>query len=362
MLFLSDREKQDWTRFAGEILAGRAKPGEYDGQVRSNLGSAFDYYIGTLLAAQGQEKRGIAWLEAGTMCEEEGLFSATFLLGFLNRRKGRMVKPAVVFEDPRPYLHFASVPVMKEARRHLVRQFVHSLPSFDRPVRFMDIGCGDGSLTASVLVHLIESGKAEGFDEVLLVDSSPAMIDLAKKTVHNALPGIRITSENARIQDCTARITTRFDIAMSSLAYHHMPVEDKRIHLARLRPWIDHFLLFEMDANNDTPDLFSPDLALSVYQSYGRIMDFVFAHDAPVEVVTDCIDSFLMTEVVSILTEPRGVRSDYHMLRSQWHDCFRQGLGPEFGLASDSSCYADEYMTLFTLHYGRKMQGSPEGC
>ena len=47
---------------------------------------------------------------------------------------------------------------------------------------------------------------------------------------------------------------------MSSLAYHHMPLEDKRVHLARLKPWIDHFLLFEMDANNDTPDLYSPEL------------------------------------------------------------------------------------------------------
>ena len=107
---------------------------------------------------------------------------------------------------------------------------------------------------------------------------------------------------------------------MSSLAYHHMPMEDKRVHLARLKPWIDHFLLFEMDANNDTPDLLSPELALSVYQSYGRIMDFVYAHDAPVDVVTDCIDSFLMTEVVSILTQRRGARSDYHMLRGQWHE------------------------------------------
>jgi hypothetical protein len=141
---------------------------------------------------------------------------------------------------------------------------------------------------------------------------------------------------------------------MSSLAYHHMPVEDKRIHLSRLRPWIDHFLLFEMDANNDTPELYSPELAFSVYQSYGRIMDFVYAYDAPVEVVTDCIDSFLMTEVVSLLTQPRGERTEYHMLRSQWHDLFRTCLCPEFTVSSDSTCYADEYMTLFTLHYGRK--------
>ena len=82
-------------------------------------------------------------------------------------------------------------------------------------------------------------------------------------------------------------------------------------------------------------------------------MDFVYAYDAAVDVVTDCIDSFLMTEVVSILTQPRGKRSDYHMLRSQWHDLFRAVLAPEFSLHSDSACYADEYMTLFTMHYGR---------
>jgi hypothetical protein len=108
-----------------------------------------------------------------------------------------------------------------------------------------------------------------------------------------------------------------------------------------------------MDANNDTPELYSPDLAFSVYQSYGRIIDFVYAHDAPVEVVTDCIDSFLMTELVSILTQPRGERTDYHMLRSQWNDLFETELCPEFTMRCDSTCYADEYLALFTMHYGR---------
>ena len=217
----------------------------------------------------------------------------------------------------------------------------------------MDIGCGDGALTVMLLQHLRDTGKVNQFAEILLVDSSPAMISLAQKTVSEAFPDVHITTENARIQDCSATIDHHYDIAISSLAYHHMPVEDKDIHLAQLKPWIDHFILFEMDANNDTPELYSPDLAFSVYQSYGRIMDFVYAHDAPVDVVTDCIDSFLMTEVVSILTQPRGIRTDYHMLRSQWNDLFRRGLGPEFTLRCDSTCYADEYMMLFTMHYGK---------
>ncbi len=179
------------------------------------------------------------------------------------------------------------------------------------------------------------------------------MAALAEKTVGAAFPGVKIRVRNGRIQDCSGRIEEKSDIAMTSLAYHHMPIEQKRLHLARLGPWIDHFILFELDANNDSPHLYSPALALSVYQSYGRIMDFVFSFDAPVEVVNDCIDSFLMTEVISILTEPRGERSDYHMLSSQWRSLLDEVLGPEFSLRSDSPCYADEYLSLFTLHYGR---------
>jgi len=217
----------------------------------------------------------------------------------------------------------------------------------------MDIGCGDGALTCRLLAHLMESKKVPEIGEVLLIDPSPAMISMATEKVRSAFPDVIISTDNARIQDCSLSFDRHYDIAMSSLAYHHMPVEDKRIHLSRLKPWISHFLLFELDANNDTPEMYSPELAVSVYQSYGRIMDFVFAHDAPVVVVTDCIDSFLMTEVVSILSEPRGIRTDYHMLRKEWLDLFSQVLEPEFSLRSDSTCYGDEYVGLFTLHYGR---------
>lgn len=353
MLFLSEQEKRVWAGYAHEIITHGAGPRMYKDRIRTNLFSAFCYFIGTTCATQGDARRSIEWLEAGALNEEEGLFSSAFLLGFLQRHNGKLIAPAVVFTDPRPFIHFAGVPVMKDARSRFVHQCSHSLPVFEKPVRFMDIGCGDGALTVMLLQHLQDTGKVNQFAEILLVDSSPAMISLAQKTVSEAFPGVHITTENARIQDCSATIDHHYDIAISSLAYHHMPVEDKEIHLARLKPWIDHFILFEMDANNDTPELYSPDLAFSVYQSYGRIMDFVYAHDAPVDVVTDCIDSFLMTEVVSILTQPRGIRTDYHMLRSQWNDLFRRGLGTEFTLRCDSTCYADEYMMLFTMHYGK---------
>ncbi len=353
MQFLTEQEQQEWRAYADEILAIAPDPVTFDRKIRHDLVPAFHFYIATFLAANGRGGEARKWAESAVLFEKDGLFGVAFLIGFLNRYQNRLTKPATVFADPKPFIHFTTVPLMQEARNRFIHECGASLPVFDHPIRFMDIGCGNGALTAAFLQNLVRTKKIPGISEVLLIDPSPAMANLAKKIVSDAFPDTRITVESCRIQDCTDRIDRKFEIAMSSLAYHHMPVEDKRAHLVRLRPWIDHFLLFEMDTDIDTPDLFSPTLALAVYQAYGRIFDRIYAHDSSIEVVNDCIDSFLMTEVVSILTEPRGERSDYHMLREQWLALFAEALGPEFMIRNDLSCYADEYLSLIGLHYGR---------
>ncbi|MDO9550810.1 MAG: class I SAM-dependent methyltransferase [Methanoregula sp.] len=353
MLFLSEQEQREWAAYADEILRDTPPPENFDTMIPHNLVPAFHFYIATFLAAKGAGEQAFAWAKSAVLKEDDELFGLAFLLGFLQRYDNQLVKPALVFEDPRPFIHFSNVPLLANARSKFVLHCGESLPRFDHPVRFMDIGCGNGALAVAVLSHLFKIHKIPGIAEILLVDPSPAMAALAEKTLQEAFPDVPITIEICRIQDCSGRIDRKIDIAMSSLAYHHMPVEDKRIHLARLKPWIDHFLLFEMDADIDTSDRFSPALALAVYQSYGRIFDGIYAHDAPIEVVNNCIDSFLMTEVVSILTEPRGERSDYHMLKHQWTALLGEVLSPEFSLLYDSACYADEYFSLITLHYGR---------
>ena len=358
MLFLSEREEREWRAYAEEILKRAPAPGSYDSKIRQNLVPAFHFYVATFLAANGAGDEAVAWTKSAVLEEEDGLFGLAFLLGFFNRYDNRLRKPSLVFEDPRPFTHFTTVPLMEDARKRFVRYCGKSLPSFGHPVRFMDIGCGSGALAVAVLSELLARGKIPGIGEILLVDPSPAMAALAEKTVRAAFPDVPVRVECCRIQDCSGRIDRTIDIAMSSLAYHHMPVEHKRVHLARLRPWIDHFLLFETEADIDTPGLYSPALALAVYQCFGRIFDRIYAHDAPVDVVNECIDKFLMTEVVSILTEPRGERSDYHMLRSQWNALLAGALGPGFSLRCDGSCYADEYLSIIALHYGR--DGEPE--
>jgi ubiquinone/menaquinone biosynthesis C-methylase UbiE len=352
MLFLTEAEKREWRALGEMALDGSLAWEAGEGKVRRNLWPAFCFYAGTLLAAKGQGDRGWQWLKAGVLGEEDGLFCNAFLLSFLERQQRRLAVPTVIFSDPRPFMHWASVPTMARARERFVRQLGHTLPSFGHPLRVMDIGCGDGALTVKWLQNLLDVGKAQEIGEILLIDASPAMIELARKTVGEAFPPQCIRTIQAKIEQCSDQIEGHYDIAVASLAIHHMPIEQKRLQLERLLPHLDHFVLFELDANHDTPELFSPELAFSVYQCYGRIIDFVFSHDSTVELAYSSVDSFLMAEAVSILTQPRGQRTDYHMLRVQWDELFRQML-TGFSKGCDSTCYADEYVGLYTLHYGR---------
>lgn len=353
MLFLTAQEKKEWRALADEALAGKSSPEQPAANIRSNLRPMFDFYIGALLASKGQTGPGRQWLAAGALIEEEKLMSNSYLSSFLERQRGKMIMPAVVFADPKPYLHFITVPVINDSRLNFLRHCSHSLPKITKPARIMDIGCGDGALTVAFINSLRKAGKIGDIAEIMLIDRSQGMIDLAQTTVQNAVKSSAVRAVNGKIENISGDLDRHYDIVLSSLAFHHMPVEQKRVHLKSLKGRMDHFIIFELDANNDLPGQFSPELALSAYQMYGRLINMVFGHDAPVELALACVDAFLMTEEVSMLIQPRGVRNDYHMLKTQWHDLFEEVLAPDFNCLCDSPCYADDYTGLFTMHYGR---------
>jgi SAM-dependent methyltransferase len=353
MLFLTRTESAQWTDLGREIAATRMGPFDLRGKVRDKLIPCFRCYAGAMLMSNGLEELGRKWFQAGVLEEDEGLLFNGFVNSFLERQKGKFIMPEKPFVDPRPFMHFASVPVLKKSREEFVRQACDSLPRFTNPVRIMDIGCGDGALTANFVQRLQQTGKAAAVGQILLIDPSPAMVELAVKTVGKVFPPSAIRGMNSPIQDVSGTLSEHYDVAISSFAYHHMPYETKLFNLCKLAPCIDHFVLFELHGNNDLPELNSPELALSVYQLYGRVIDWVFSHDAPVELAIAAVDNFLMAEVVSMLTLPRGRRTDYHALRCQWHDLFRHGLGPEFTCLCDVTTFTEDYLDLLTLHYGR---------
>lgn len=352
MLFLTPNESAEWTAFGQAVLIDPSGPYPPLPELRMGLVPAFHYFTGTLLLSRGHPEQGARWIRAGIASEPGGLFSNSFLASYLERHGGRLAIPEAIFADPAPYIHFNNTPVLRQSREKFRADCAAALPVFGAPLKIMDIGCGHGQ----VLTDLLKSLQAEGcigeIEEVFLADPSEAMLELARQTVESAFPGTRVRTARARFEELSDHLGGHYHIALASLSIHHMPYEQKLIHLEKLRDHIDCFILYELDANNDTPELHSPELALSVYQSYGAIIDFVFAYDAPVHLALASIDRFLMSEAVYFFTEPRGQRSDYHMLREQWHRLFREGLAG-FSCLCDATSYADGNIALFTMMYGK---------
>ena len=351
MVFLAPDETERWHELGRSVTAGALTPGRRPDGVRRALLPHFHFFAGCLLAAAGRGTEGLAWFREGTLLESDENLGNAFFASFMDRQGGTFRVPETVFADPRPYVHFTTVPAVREAREQFITLTMRSLPDFASPFRLIDIGCGDGGLTATLLQRLREAGRIGEIDRVTLVDPSPAMLELASATVAAAFPGVTIAPLAGRFQDVSADLPPS-DVTLAALSIHHMPREVRRGHLERLSSRTNHLIFFELNANHDTPELNSPELALSVYQVYGSMIDAIFAHDAPLELAVACVDRFLLGEAVSILTEPRGARTDYHMLREQWKEQFAQTLGPEFGCLGESTHSIRGNFELISLHYG----------
>lgn len=354
MLFLTNDEINEWNALGEKVLAGDFTADGFDkAEIGERRAAMFRFYAGCLLAAKGRESEAKGWFAAGALEESEDMMTNAFTAAFLERQNDQFVMPATVFEDPAPYIHFGTTPAIKSSREKLLRHSADSLPVFKGPFSYLDIGCGDGSLTAALLTYWRDHGVFTDVKKITLLDASAGMLAKARETIEPLFGEGVVDTINGRIENITADVTGHYDVALSSLAYHHIPWDLKVDRLQTLKDHFDHFIIFELDANNDFPELFSPELAASVYQSYGRIIDFVFQHDAPIQTAEMCVDCFLMTELVSLMTELRGKRNDYHMLRRQWHELFQTVFNGDLVPMAETTPFGDEHMDLYMIHYGR---------
>jgi SAM-dependent methyltransferase len=103
-----------------------------------------------------------------------------------------------------------TLPYRAEGEGVLVRDLAGCLPG-----RVLDLGCGDGRLTALVLAAYPES-------TAVCVDMSPAMLDAVRERFAD---DARVTVATHDLED-RLPFAGRFDAVISSLAIHH--VDDQR--------------------------------------------------------------------------------------------------------------------------------------
>jgi SAM-dependent methyltransferase len=350
MFCLSTEEIEEWRALA--VVALRA--GGFDPSILEDLSPAMRpavcYYLGTALLAGGRVTEARRWLECGAGIEP--LRASSYLLDYLERNEGELRPVQPGFSDPRPWAYFSSLPHLRSAREALIGFCERSLPVSERPLRVMDIGCGNGQLSVAVIKRLIDSGKATDVADLMLLDPSARMLEAAGSNASAAFPGTKITTSEGKLEESSSVLPGGFDLALCALSVHHMPYEQKEVHIGALCQAVRNVIIFELGANHDTPEMGSPELAYSVYQTSGQSLEYIFEQDAPIEVQRACADIFVMSETISLLSEPRGKRTEYHMKRKQWHELLETIGSPEMTCLGEMTCFSDEYCELFALHYG----------
>jgi SAM-dependent methyltransferase len=351
VLTLEPRDVATWNRLLPEVLSGRAEPaGPEEARLGPDQRAAFRFFAGSALAARS-DPRATSWLGAGASLDGPELRASDYLAG-LFRRSGHLAAPESAFEDPRAYVHFATLPAMRACRDQFVSFAVDSLPEEAGSLRVLDVGCGDGGMLSDLLPALLRGGRWDEVASITLLDPSPAMISTAKARLAAEWPDARVEGRVARLEHVASALQGPFDLVVGSLSLHHMPAETKRRALAALAPAIQHLLLLELDADHDSPEVGSPALAASVHQTYGWMLAQVLGSGTP-DVALESADHFVAPELVSLLTQPRGARSEYHMRRERWIDLLAEALGPEHRPLGTRTALQTPHADLFALHVGR---------
>jgi SAM-dependent methyltransferase len=352
VLTLRPTDAAIWAELLPEVLSGRIRPAdESESWLASEQVGAFRFFAGTALAARA-DARAPAWLGAGAAVDGPELRASDYLAGLL-LRCGQLAPPPCASFDPRAYAHFSALPAMRACRAEFVSFAVDSLPSAPGSLRVLDVGCGDGGMLAELLPALLAAGRWDEVSAITLLDPSPAMLSSAKARIAAAWPGARVDGREARLEDAAGALEGPFDLVVGSLSLHHMPAEVKRRTLAALAPSMDHLLLLELDADHDAPEVGSPRLAASVHQTYGWMLAQVLGPGTPDPVARESADRFVAPGLVSLLTRPRGARSEYHMPRGAWMDLLAGALGPDIRPLGARTALATPHADLFALHLGR---------
>jgi len=349
MYLLSKPESKFWTDLSKLALEDVAFATVLSNKVNLNLLPALYFFLGTLLASEGKIHQAKKMLSKG---RKENLPCNTVSLDFMERYGNlKILKPK--YDALKLFNLKSSIPEVKIAEEKFVSYAYRCLPSFSKPLKVLNIGCGDGRLLIEFLKHLLRVRKVHKVQELLLVDPSSQMLKVASENISKVFEDVEIKTINKKLQDINTEITSVYDIAFCPSSLHHLPYDEKIKQLKKLQNNVNNFLLFEDMANFDISNSRSPELALAVYLLYGQKIKCFFAQKPDEELRRGYIDHTIIPEIITLLTKTQDHKIKHHLLRHQWHEVFNKSLDQSFSCLCDSVCYADKFIESGFISYGR---------
>jgi hypothetical protein len=233
-----------------------------------------------------------------------------------------------VFKDARPYHIYTQTPLYKAHEAALVKNISKfaktNPPPSGETVTIIDIGQGDGELTAQYVSRLVDQYNLEKV-RLVFIDPFEDQMHMAAEHCKEAIPAnCEIIKISAKAQELSAQQVNQLQslkpvwFITAALSVHHMPKEQKIPMLRTMKSISDHFILAEVDWDHDLPAKDSPELIWSVARNYGFIYRDVLELPISVEERKLCLYHFLVDEAVNILKQDRNNRIDYHTQIPEW--------------------------------------------
>lgn len=286
-------------------------------------------YAGILLASQPRITDAIGILKLCLDCT----FSAV-LADYLLEHQA-FTPAATAFQEATPYNVWTQTDLYKSQMTvtlAAITSFALRIPppGLTTSPTIIDIGSGNGILLVEIVNQILSLYPLESI-QIISIEQSPEMLAATQQYCQKCISiPIVFTPVCGKIQEITDQQLETIDqhhpiwFVNASLSLHHMPSEIKVPTMKMIANRSRYCLISEANYNHDLPEKDTPELIYSVTESYGFVIQDVLNSAASPADKRLCVNNFLLTEAINILTRDRQDRVDYHALISEWQEIAAQ--------------------------------------
>lgn len=279
-------------------------------------------YAACLLANHNREQEALRMFARN----KADVFSS-ILIDYITET-GSFTMVSKVFQDAKPYHIYTQTPLYQTHEKALVENItkfaINNPPPKPAEITIMDIGPGDGELTARYVNAIVELYHIKKV-RLVFVDPFEEELLMAAKNCRNKIPvETEIITISAKAQDLTQEQIRQIQnlkpvwFITAALSVHHMPEEQKIPMLRKMRTISNRFILAEVNWNHDLPAKDSPELIYSIVKNYGFFCQGVLHLDVSEEDRKLCLYHFPIDEAINIIKQERASRIDYHTQIPDW--------------------------------------------